>query len=103
MKIGIVGGGPGGLFCAYQLQKLANEPLELTILEAADRFGGKILTPKFTGSSLAYEAGAAEFYDYSHLDCDPLKQLVTDELALPISEMGGSAVVSGRPAIVQFG
>ena len=46
-KIGIVGGGPGGLMTAYMLQKFANCPLEVTLFEASPRLGGKILTPQF--------------------------------------------------------
>jgi protoporphyrinogen oxidase len=64
-KIGIVGGGPGGLMTAYMLQKFANCPLEVTLFEASPRLGGKILTPQFESVPIRYEAGAAEFYDYS--------------------------------------
>ncbi len=91
-NIGIVGGGPGGLMTAYQLQKLASVPLRITLLEASGRLGGKILTPQFSTSPVRYEAGAAEFYDYSIFDEDPLKDLIA-ELGLPIRAMGGPAVV----------
>jgi protoporphyrinogen oxidase len=91
-KIGIVGGGPGGLMATYFLEKMANAPLEITLFEAADRLGGKILTPRFQAVPVAYEAGAAEFYDYSRFDVDPLKELIA-ELGLSTSPMGGSAVI----------
>jgi protoporphyrinogen oxidase len=94
-KVGIVGGGPGGLMTAYALQKLASEPVRTTIFEASPRLGGKILTPKFQKLPVRYEAGAAEFYDYSQFDDDPLKELIA-ELGLSIRPMGGPAVVMNQ-------
>ena len=91
-QIGIVGGGPGGLMTAYLLQKYVNRPIDITIFEMSDRLGGKILTPGFETTPLQYEAGAAEFYDYSLVDDDPLKELIA-ELGLPMSPMGGSSVL----------
>jgi len=77
---------------AYSLQKHADFPLRVTVFEASHRLGGKILTPKFRSSPVHYEAGAAEFYDYSQFNDDPLKDLVV-ELGLPIALMEGSAVI----------
>lgn len=91
-KVAIVGGGPGGLMSAYSLQRLVNVPLRVTLFEASSRLGGKILTPEFTVRPVRYEAGAAEFYDYSAFDDDPLKELIA-ELGLPIRPMGGPAVI----------
>ena len=39
--VGIVGGGPGGLMTAYHVQKYANRPVRLTVIEASDRLGGE--------------------------------------------------------------
>lgn len=94
-KVGIVGGGPGGLMTAYVLQKMADFPLRVTLFEASGRLGGKILTPKFDAAPVRYEAGAAEFYDYSAFGDDPLKELVA-ELGLPVRPMGGPAVVENH-------
>ena len=95
-RIAIVGGGPGGLFTAYELQRLVDRPVAVTIFEAWERLGGKVATVRFDSIDLRYEAGAAELYDYSHLGPDPLKELV-QELGLPIRAMGGSAmIVDGR-------
>ena len=81
---------------AYALEKWANDPFRLTVYEASHRVGGKILTPGFGRVPATYEAGAAELYDYSHHDDDPLKELV-EELGLPISRMeGAAAVVRGK-------
>lgn len=92
LKIGIIGGGPGGLFTAYLLQEYANAAIDVTIFEASERLGGKIQTLPFNLSSLTYEAGAAELYDYSQHDEDPLRELV-EELGLSITRMEGSASI----------
>ena len=34
-RIAIVGGGPGGLFTAYELQRLVDRPVAVTIFEAS--------------------------------------------------------------------
>lgn len=91
-KVGIIGGGPGGLLTAYFLQNTANTPYRLTMFEASSRLGGKILTPTFDTRSARYEAGAAEFYDYSPVGEDPLKELIA-ELGLSINPLSGSAMV----------
>lgn len=91
-RIAIIGGGPGGLMTAYLLQKLADRALRISLFEASSRLGGKILTQRFNRIPAQYEAGAAEFYDYTPVDGDPLKDLV-EELGLSISPMGGSSVI----------
>lgn len=100
-NVGIVGGGPGGLMTAYALQKLANAPLRVTVFEASSRLGGKILSPHFAAAPVRYEAGAAEFYDYSSHDEDPLKELIA-ELGLSISPMGGSAVIMNQQILANL-
>lgn len=77
---------------AYLLQKASDVPLAITIFEATQRLGGKILTPSFDAAPVQYEAGAAEFYDYSPVNDDPLKELI-EELGLPIAPMGGNSVM----------
>jgi monoamine oxidase len=92
VRIAIIGGGPGGLMTAYLLQKKLAKPVTITIWEADNRIGGKIKTPKFETAPVSYEAGAAEFYDYSPIDGDSLKALIK-ELGLSITPMGGHSVV----------
>ena len=95
-RIAIVGGGPGGLFTAWHLNELSDRPLEITIFEAADRLGGKLLTATFSEAEVQYEAGAAEFYDYSPVGDDPLRELI-DSFGLPTVGLGGGQVhVAGR-------
>jgi len=91
-RVAIIGGGPGGLMTAYQLQQRCSVPFAATIYEASSRLGGKILTKQFTSAPVVYEAGAAELYDYSHIGEDPLRELV-DKLGLTVTPMSGTSVV----------
>ena len=94
-NVAIVGGGPGGLFTALLLGREMATPPRITLFEASNRLGGKIVTGSFHSGG-HYEAGAAELYDYSPIDTDPLRDLV-EEFGLPIIEMGGAAaVLDGR-------
>lgn len=100
-KVGIVGGGPGGLMTAYLLQKYATEPFAATVFEASSRLGGKILTTRFASAPASYEAGAAELYDYSPVGEDALRELV-EELGLPTRPMGGSAVIMNHRVLANL-
>src|SRR3979490_3195459 len=91
-RVAIVGGGPGGLFTAWHLADRLGAACKVTIYEATDRLGGKILTRKFPGIG-SYEAGAAEIYDYSELGYDPLRELIEQELGLAIKHIDGEACV----------
>ena len=51
----VVGGGITGLSAAFELRRAADPPA-VTVLEASDRLGGKILTTPFAGLS-AVDAG----------------------------------------------
>ncbi len=58
-RIAIVGGGITGLTAAYRLQALARErgqPTEITVIEADERLGGKIVTER-TDSGFLIEGG----------------------------------------------
>lgn len=95
-RVAIVGGGPGGLMTAHALERDARSWLETTIYEAAGRLGGKVLTRRFDRLPVTYEAGAAEFYDYSIVGPDPLRELVSD-CGLSIVPIGGCGMlVDGR-------
>src|ERR1700753_3230022 len=76
LDLAIVGGGPGGLMSAWYLKKKLGELCRITIYEASDRVGGKIVTRKFDSAPAMYEAGVAEIYDYSMTGPDPLRELV---------------------------
>lgn len=76
LDLAIVGGGPGGLMSAWYLKKKLGDLCRVTIYEASDRLGGKIVTRKFDTSDAMYEAGVAEIYDYSMIGPDPLRELI---------------------------
>jgi SAM-dependent methyltransferase len=96
LRVVIVGGGPGGLFSAWCLAGKAGNSCKITILEASDRLGGKIVTGSFPGVGL-YEAGVAEIYDYSALGPDPLRELIEKDLHLQIKHIrGGGCILDGN-------
>jgi protoporphyrinogen oxidase/SAM-dependent methyltransferase len=76
LDLAIVGGGPGGLMSAWYLKKKLGDLCKVTIFEASDRIGGKIVTRKFETAPAMYEAGVAEIYDYSMTGPDPLRELI---------------------------
>lgn len=100
-RVAIIGGGPGGLMTAYQLQQRCSVPFEATIYEATSRLGGKILTKQFSLAAVTYEAGAAELYDYSQIGEDPLRELV-DKLGLTVQPMSGTSVVLNDQVLRNF-
>ncbi len=93
-RVAIIGGGPGGLMTAYLLERRTPHPCAITLFEASNRLGGKIVTRQFITAPVSYEAGAAELYDYSQLGPDPLRELVA-ALGLSVHGMGGETVVLG--------
>jgi protoporphyrinogen oxidase/SAM-dependent methyltransferase len=76
LDLAIVGGGPGGLMTAWYLRKKLGPLCKVTIFEATERLGGKVLSKTFDSAPALYEAGVAEIYDYSMLGPDPLRELV---------------------------
>jgi monoamine oxidase len=82
---------------AYLLEKRASFPCQIALFECCGRLGGKIITTQFDSvPGIRYEAGAAEFYDYSRLGPDPLRELIA-ELGLPTSPMqSGGAIFRDR-------
>lgn len=76
LDLAIVGGGPGGLMSAWYLKRKLGDLCRVTIYEASDRLGGKVVTRKFDSAPAMYEAGVAEIYDYSMTGPDPLRELI---------------------------
>src|SRR6516225_8454917 len=76
LDLAIVGGGPGGLMSAWYLKRKLGASCHITIFEASERLGGKILTCKFDSAPAMYEAGVAEIYDYSMTGPDPLREMI---------------------------
>ena len=61
---------------AWYLKKKLGDRCRVTIFEASDRLGGKVLTGQFDSAPAIYEAGVAEIYDYSMTGPDPLRELI---------------------------
>lgn len=61
---------------AWYLKRKLGNLCRVTIFEASDRLGGKIVTRTFDSVPAMYEAGVAELYDYSMTGPDPLRELV---------------------------
>lgn len=96
MRVAIIGGGPGGLLTARHLAAKAGDACAITIFEASERPGGKIVTGQFSGVG-PYEAGVAEIYDYSTRGPDPLRELIVDELGLEVKHIaGGPCIVNDK-------
>jgi monoamine oxidase/SAM-dependent methyltransferase len=98
IEIAIVGGGPGGLMTSWHLDNKLEHEANVTIFEASDRLGGKIVTRKFSDGSL-YEAGVAEIYGYWHLGPDPLRELI-DGFGLKTVPMDSDTVVMDGKVLV---
>ena len=96
-RVAIIGGGPGGLLVAHRLHAAAPGRFAVTVFEATDRPGGKLVTRRFDAGP-RYEAGAAEFYDCS----DALRRLVA-ELGLRPEPLAGEAVVVGGQPVRDVG
>ena len=64
-NVSIIGGGPAGLFTSSILETTCGDVCNTTIFKASDRVGGKVVTCSFRSVPILYEAGVAEFYDYS--------------------------------------
>ncbi len=76
INIAIVGGGPGGLMASWHIDNKLEHEASVTIFEASNRLGGKIVTRKFDKQDALYEAGVAEIYGYGSLGPDPLRDLI---------------------------
>ena len=92
-SIAIIGGGPAGLFTAWHLQKHFPEA-RVTIFEASERYGGKIVSACFSDGT-PFEAGVAELYEYKG-SADPLRKLIEDDLGLQTVDMNGGPVILGE-------
>ena len=92
MRVGIIGGGPGGLLTAYLLERKSTATLQTKVYEATNRVGGKLITAQFDSAPVPFEAGAAELYGYSQTGPDPLLNLIKS-FGLHTRRMSGGTVV----------
>ena len=61
---------------AWHLKRKLGAMCKVTIFEASERLGGKVVTGKFDSADAIYEAGVAEIYDYSMVGPDPLRDMI---------------------------
>lgn len=93
MDVAIIGGGPGGLMTAWHINNKMRNLSSVTIFEASQRLGGKLVSERFEKTNALYERGVAEFYDYSRTGPDPLRELIENTLGLSIVPMDSTTVV----------
>jgi protoporphyrinogen/coproporphyrinogen III oxidase len=90
----IVGGGIAGLAAAWRLQQLARascDPLRITLIEASDRFGGKLQTEQVDG--LTVEAGPDSFLSYKPAAIALAKELGIEDRIIGTRETGGGTYI----------
>jgi monoamine oxidase/SAM-dependent methyltransferase len=99
INIAIVGGGPGGLMASWHIDNKLEHEANVTIFEATDRLGGKIVTGKFAKADAIYEAGVAEIYGYWGIGPDPLREMI-DGFGLSTVPMDSDTVVMDGKVMV---
>ncbi len=99
ISIAIVGGGPGGLMTSWHIDNKLETEAQVTIFEATDRLGGKIVTGTFARTGALYEAGVAEIYGYWKLGPDPLRDMI-DNFGLKTVPMDSETVAMDGQVMV---
>jgi oxygen-dependent protoporphyrinogen oxidase len=90
-RVVIVGGGISGLVAAYRLQQATRADLEITLLEASERLGGKILTDRFDG--LTIEGGPDSFLSSKPAALNLCEELGLSERLIGTTESGGGTYI----------
>lgn len=102
-RIAIVGGGITGLAAAYYVQKKAREkglPIQLTLIEAGDRLGGKVVTDRI--NDFVVEGGPDSFVTDKPWGLQLVHELgLADEL-IPSSEDRKKIYVLRKGRLVEF-
>ncbi|PKA58990.1 putative polyamine oxidase 5 [Apostasia shenzhenica] len=83
-KVVIVGAGMAGLAAAHRLQSCSGDILDLVVVEAGDRIGGRIFTSEFSGSRI--EMGATWIHG---IDGSPVYDMAKKAGALIPDDHGG--------------
>lgn len=98
-RVVVVGGGIAGLSAAWRLQQASPEVLDITVLEAGDRWGGKIVTPRFSGpdgEAFSFDAGPESFITRKREAWQLSLELgLHDALFEPPSETKGMHILDG--------
>jgi oxygen-dependent protoporphyrinogen oxidase len=92
MHVAVVGGGLSGLTAAYRLRTLLGPDARITVIEVADRFGGKLRTIEVAGRR--YDMGAEAFLARRPEAVNLITELgLADELTHPA--VGGAGIRAG--------
>jgi oxygen-dependent protoporphyrinogen oxidase len=102
LTIAVVGGGITGLAAAHTLQRDAARPVEISVYEASDRWGGKIRTEEWNGTTI--ESGADSFLVREHWALDLCRSLNLESELVEPSVYGAHIWADGklRPMPVGF-
>jgi len=96
VRVAIIGGGVAGLAAAHRLRALLGPSAEITVLEQADRLGGKLRTVSVAG--VALDVGAEAYLSRRPEATDLVAELgLTAELTHP-TEAGATVRAGGRTA-----
>src|SRR5439155_7148463 len=94
-RVAVVGGGISGLVAAWSLARSSNgRPLDVILLEADRRAGGKILTVEVGG--VALEAGPDSFVVRKPWAVDLCRELGLEDRVVIPGATGASVLVDGR-------
>ena len=106
IRVAIVGGGITGLSAAYRLQELAREqgqPIELTVIEADERLGGKIVTER-TDEGFLIEGGPDSMATMKPQGLEFCRELgLGDELIEPPADKTAYILFNGRLHVLPRG
>jgi oxygen-dependent protoporphyrinogen oxidase len=101
-RLVIIGGGIAGLSAAWEAQQHAGDAIQITVLEAESRWGGKVLTqtmPAPGGGHFVIDAGPESFVTRKPAAWQLTRELGLEALAMnPGNEASGTYVLEGgRP------
>lgn len=101
-SVAVIGGGITGLSAAWEIQRTAGDIVSVTVLEASDRWGGKVLTHTFPGPDggrFVADAGPDSFVTRKREIWTLVRELgLEDRVIDPGGEARGTYVLDGgRP------
>ncbi len=93
-KIAVIGGGITGLATAYYLQRYSHGSLDVTLIDGAQRFGGKVTSA--TEHGFVVEGGPDSFITKKVATLELCKSLGLDDQLLPSNSSGKTTYVWSR-------
>ncbi len=99
-RVTIIGAGIAGLSAAYYLQRQGGDTFEITVLEASDRLGGKILTDHINGFNI--EGGPDSFVTDKPAGLRLCHDLGLGDQLIPSNQTQRNVYVWQRNRLIQF-